>query len=704
MNVICPNCGNPTQAGSEFCQVCGSYLAWDSTKTIPTVASVPQGGSATAGHSSTGAGASTGPAQPASGAGPSMPPQGASNQPGPHVESAVITLHAEDTELFVEAGDTVELVVRVRNDGTLVERVRISVGGTATGFAVPPAETIPIFPAAEESAVVRFSPPRDSSLPAGRYNFTVRAASTVHQGVNRVVNGEVTVGGFLVTSASLSPESTRGRRRKFTHVLSLDNQGDMPWHVNVTAVDTSGSLTFDGSPVTIEVPLGTSSIVKLNGRAPTRWIGGTEQLPFQVKTGPVSGTVDTGDHRVMPATRMQIAWIPRWLPPALVAVLALAIAVWAVFLRPQPVEVPTVAGQQVTAAEASLRDKGFEVVKQDESHPEIPTGSATRTDPAAGTPLDEGETVTMFVSTGPIEGQVQIPSVRGLSAAEAEATLESVGLKVRQVSEASDLATGQALGTDPETNEPVDPGSTVTLLVSSGTPSPTPSPTPTTGGSVTMLNLVGMEEAEALRALDELGLEPEITREPREELPGVVAETDPGPGETATVGDTVALVVSTGEPGNLIQLAQQSTWVDGLGEQVTVDDPPSPAGFVAFEENVVAEDGQRVDALVTRPAPNGRLVSTLELAEPLPSDGSLVGVVGFHLAAKGVTARFTLTAIFPDGSEQLIDSFVSDNNDSNPRDLNYELSGQQDARRIRLEVSELNVPTADPLWIELNLR
>jgi hypothetical protein len=78
--------------------------------------------------------------------------------------------------------------------------------------------------------------------------------------------------------------------------------------------------------------------------------------------------------------------------------------------------------------------------------------------------------------------------------------------------------------------------------------------------------------------------------------------------------------------------------------------------------------------------------------------------VGFHLAAKGVTARFTLTAIFPDGSEQLIDSFVSDNNDSNPRDLNYELSGQQDARRIRLEVSELNVPTADPLWIELNLR
>jgi CHAT domain/TIR domain len=40
-HAICSNCGNPTQAGSEFCQVCGSYLGWDSTKTIPTVAGAP---------------------------------------------------------------------------------------------------------------------------------------------------------------------------------------------------------------------------------------------------------------------------------------------------------------------------------------------------------------------------------------------------------------------------------------------------------------------------------------------------------------------------------------------------------------------------------------------------------------------------------------------------------------------------------------
>jgi beta-lactam-binding protein with PASTA domain len=618
----------------------------------------------------------------------------------------VITLHAEDTELFVEAGDTIELVVRVRNDGTLVERVRISVGGTATGFAVPPAETIPIFPAAEESAVVRFSPPRDSSLPAGRYNFTVRAASTVHQGVNRVVNGEVTVGGFLVTSASLSPESTRGRRRKFTHVLSLDNQGDMPWHVNVTAVDTSGSLIFDGSPVTVEVPLGTSSIVKLNGRAPTRWIGGTEQLPFQVKTGPVPGTVDTGDHRVMPATRMQIAWIPRWLPPALVAVLALAIAAWAVF-GPGDVKVPAVAGKAFTDAVAALQAEGFEVTPQQVSDQIVASGTAIRTDPSAGTPADEGSNVTLIVSTGPVEGKTTIPPVRGLSAEEAEALLEGVDLKVRQELEASDLVAGQALDTIPTAGFEADPGQEVVLLVSSGAAPADETTAPS--GPMPLPNLVGKTEEEAreiLAGLD-LGLVPHITEEVSDDVAvGLVARTEPTGGDEVKAGDTVTLVVSTGQPGDLIQLAQQARWVDAFDEPVRVGDPPSREGYVAFEENVVAEDGKTVDALVTRPAPSGgELIGTLVLDEPLSEDVSMVGMVGFRdIDRLDVEARFTITAIFPNNTEREIANFISDNADTNPRDLsNDNLVVPEGTKRIQLKVSELNVDDADPLWIELTM-
>jgi serine/threonine-protein kinase len=92
---------------------------------------------------------------------------------------------------------------------------------------------------------------------------------------------------------------------------------------------------------------------------------------------------------------------------------------------PEQVAVPDVTGLSRDSAEARLRDDGFAVSVTEQESDET-EGDVIAQDPASGTRLARGSTVTITVSTG--RPQVDVPDVIGLTERRAAARLRSAGL------------------------------------------------------------------------------------------------------------------------------------------------------------------------------------------------------------------------------------------------------------------------------------
>ncbi len=137
----------------------------------------------------------------------------------------------------------------------------------------------------------------------------------------------------------------------------------------------------------------------------------------------------------------------------------------------QAVTIPDVRGMPRADALSALRDAGLRPRTATEESEEIAEGSATRTDPEAGTEVERQAAVTLFVSSGPAVGPIEVPDVIGTTREEAYAVLEDAGLQPDGATEPSQaVAAGTVVRTDPSPGSLVDAGSAVTVVVSSGPP------------------------------------------------------------------------------------------------------------------------------------------------------------------------------------------------------------------------------------------
>jgi serine/threonine-protein kinase len=102
-----------------------------------------------------------------------------------------------------------------------------------------------------------------------------------------------------------------------------------------------------------------------------------------------------------------------------------------------------------------------------------------RTDPAAGSQVSDGDTVTIIPSGG--TGDVNVPPILGQDLQTARENLEAAGLHLGNVRhENSQDPENTVIATTPVVGSPVDKDSAVDVVLSLGpTPSPSPSPTPT---------------------------------------------------------------------------------------------------------------------------------------------------------------------------------------------------------------------------------
>src|SRR4051812_40433982 len=155
---------------------------------------------------------------------------------------------------------------------------------------------------------------------------------------------------------------------------------------------------------------------------------------------------------------------------------------------PPKVTVPNVVGQDKDAAEATLEDLGLNVTPELENS-DSPKDQVIAQTPTGNSVVDKGSRVTITVSKGP--EKVDVPDVVGQSKADARATLEDAGFKVKVVEqESADQPEGTVLRQSPPSGSKEDKGSSVTIYVATAPPSSsgpgngdtTTTPAPAPGG------------------------------------------------------------------------------------------------------------------------------------------------------------------------------------------------------------------------------
>jgi len=143
---------------------------------------------------------------------------------------------------------------------------------------------------------------------------------------------------------------------------------------------------------------------------------------------------------------------------------------------PEQVDVPDVTGQNQADAVAALREKGLTAVVREKTSSE-PADTVVSQSPAAGQQIDQGSTVTIFISNGKVK---EVPDVVGLSQAEAEREIEDAGFVASTRTRTTDQPDedGTVLSQSPRGGAERREGATVAITVGmlSTTPAPAPSP------------------------------------------------------------------------------------------------------------------------------------------------------------------------------------------------------------------------------------
>ncbi len=145
----------------------------------------------------------------------------------------------------------------------------------------------------------------------------------------------------------------------------------------------------------------------------------------------------------------------------------------------------------------ALRNNGVSVNVSYDYSDSVPEGTVIDTVPSAGQRLYDGEVLTLKISLGKMIPTVTVPDLYGLGEVQAQAALESRGLKLGKITyTASSMPSGKVISQQFSPYSPIDKGSSVDITVSIG------------NGFVqkTVPDLYGLTVEEAEKRLSQVGL------------------------------------------------------------------------------------------------------------------------------------------------------------------------------------------------------
>jgi beta-lactam-binding protein with PASTA domain len=205
------------------------------------------------------------------------------------------------------------------------------------------------------------------------------------------------------------------------------------------------------------------------------------------------------------------------------------------------VAVPNLVGQTQAAASAAITNAGLSVgnLTQGSANGAAP-GNVISESPAAGTVVAAGSAVNLVVSNDDV-----VPSVVGGTISAASSAITGHGLTIGTITQqsSSTVSSGNVISESPAAGSYIGPGSSVNLVVSTGSPSGGGG-----GAQVAVPNVDGQTKAAATTAITGAGL---VVGTVAQQSSSTVASGDvisesPAAGTNVASGSMVDLVVSSG--------------------------------------------------------------------------------------------------------------------------------------------------------------
>jgi serine/threonine-protein kinase len=207
--------------------------------------------------------------------------------------------------------------------------------------------------------------------------------------------------------------------------------------------------------------------------------------------------------------------------------------VWQELSSAPQVAVNNYVGETQKQAEQQITAAGLHPKANSGPNSKVPHGKVFRQDPDAGSKVDKGGTVTIWVSTGP--PKVTVPTVKGQQWSVAQQTLVNAGLQPKEFLVPGDTK-NQVTATDPPAGQRVPKGSTVRVNVMSGP------------ATATVPSVVGQTLAAAITALHNAGFNANPTYVNSDAPQNQVIHQNPASGTSEPKGTTVDVQVSNGPP------------------------------------------------------------------------------------------------------------------------------------------------------------
>jgi hypothetical protein len=232
----------------------------------------------------------------------------------------------------VEPGAESGCVLDVRNVSDIVESYRLEVLGDAAAWTTVEPPSVSVFPGDAARVVVRFHPPRDGRVPAADLPFAIRVTPSQAPAAAVVPEGVVRVAPYTATTAEIRPRTSVGRGSA-THLVAVDNRGNLPLELAVGGTDPDDAVTVAARPPQLAVGAGQAAFVKVRVKHRHRlWRGDPVTRPFQVHL-----TSEHAEPVTLDATTVQQPMVPRGAGRVLAALVALALlgaGLWFGLLKP----------------------------------------------------------------------------------------------------------------------------------------------------------------------------------------------------------------------------------------------------------------------------------------------------------------------------------------------------------------------------------
>lgn len=231
-----------------------------------------------------------------------------------------------------------------------------------------------------------------------------------------------------------------------------------------------------------------------------------------------------------------------WIVAALVAAAVVVGVLWAAGAFAQRSTVPSVVGDTLAHAQATLNHAGFKLGtvghRQGVGQPQ---GTILSQDPAAGAKAGNGSAVNLVAVGATVQ---TVPDVVGMTQSAASAAITAAGLSPGHVTQifSGSAPSGTVTAQAPDSGVTAPAGSQVAVTISRG---PTPSASPSS--AVAVPSVTGQSQSQATTTLQSNGFVVVADQVSSTTVPvGVVSDQTPAGGVLAQAGSAVTIVVSSG--------------------------------------------------------------------------------------------------------------------------------------------------------------